>query len=127
MSEHFRSRTDMIDWLIANCPRKAIVRALEKGQVEFLGGFTKIPPSDLPGWIFKVTLLKSKRVQHVCILANDLKRKYGMRTVKHVPWGSWAGDFCGLIVPGRIHNGDKPLQYKELWNAEKSRRPSEDN
>jgi hypothetical protein len=121
MPEHFRSRTDMIEWLIANCPRPAIVRALEMGKVEFLGGFNSIPPSNLPGWIFKT------KTKNVCILANDREHKYEIRIVKRIPWEDWAGDFCGLIIPGRIHNGDKPEEYKELWNVAKSNRPSEDH
>ena len=125
MPEHFQTRNDMIKWLIANCPRPAIVRALEANRVEFLGGFKLIPPSNLPGWIFKITTLGGK-IKNVVILANDLKLKYEIRIVKRVPWENWAGDFCGLIIPGRIHNGDKPLQYKELWNDAKSNRPTED-
>ena len=120
MPEHFRSKNDMLEWLIANCPRPAIVRTLKADKVEFLGGFKSIPPSNLPGWIFKV------KEKNVVILANDAKQKYEIRIAKHVPWKSWAGDFCGLIIPGRIHNGDNPEKYKELWNAAKSNRPTED-
>ena len=122
MPEHFRSRTDMIEWLIENCPRPAIVRALQYNKVEFLGGFKPIPPSDLPGWIFKV---KNK---NVCILANDVKRKYEIRIVKRVPWENWTGDFYGILLTGHdLNSGDKPIQYKELKDAAKSNRSSEDN
>lgn len=121
MPEHFRSRTDMIEWLIENCPRPAIVRALQYNKVEFLGGFNPIPPSDLPGWIFKV---KNK---NVCILANDTKRKYEIRIIKHVPWGNWCGMFHGLIIAESLSSGDNPEFYKELKDAAKSNRSSEDN
>lgn len=124
MPEHFQSRTDMINWLITNCPRPSIVRALKANRVEFLGGFTKIPPSNLPGWIFKVRL--SSGCKYVCILCNDLEHKYEIRLVRCVPWESWSGAkrflyrFETLLV-----GGDKPSVYYKLWelkNAEKSAR-----
>ena len=122
MPKHFRSRTDMIEWLIANCPRPAVVRALQANRVEFLGGFTKIPPSNLPGWIFKV---QSAKITNVCILANDLKHRYEIRIVKHVPWENWHGMFHGILMKDSLHSGDDPLQYKELYNAAKSNRSPE--
>lgn len=116
MPEHFRTRLDMVEWLIANCPRPSIVRALKANRVEFLGGFTKIPPSNLPGWIFKV-VLESGKVKNVCILCNDLKHKYEIRLVKHVPWDQWNGVFYQLIRENSINTGDDPLQYRRLYNA----------
>ena len=121
MAEHFRSRTDMIEWLIENCPRPAIVQALETNKVEFLGGFHPIPPSDLPGWIFKV------RNKNVCILANDAKQKYEIRIVKHVPWQNWQGMFVNILLTSSLNSGDKPFEYKELYDAAKSNRPIEDS
>ena len=123
MVEHFRSRTDMILWLIKNCPRPAIVRALEFGNVEFLGGFSPIPPSDLPGWIFKV---RTGHVKNVCILANDAKQKYEIRIVKRVPWGNWCGVFHGVLMTTGLNVGDNPIQYKELKDATTSERSSKD-
>lgn len=117
MPKHFRSRTDMIEWLIDNCPRSGIVRALQANKVEFLGGFNPIPPSNLPGWIFKVTLFRSRAEKIICILANDLKHKYEIRIVKCVPWENWTGYFNGHIISGSLSNGDKPLIYKELYDA----------
>ena len=113
MAKHFMSRTDMIEWLIDNCPRKSICRALQANEVEFLGGFTKIPPSNLPGWIFKVG------TKNVCILANDLKHKYEIRIVKHVPWENWGGMFMGqiIVINDTLVYGDNPKKYKELKNA----------
>ena len=121
MIEHFRSRLDMIEWLIANCPRPAIVRALEANKVEFLGGFNPIPPSNLPGWIFKIKLLSGK-TKNVCILANDLEHKYEIRMVKQIPWKNWCGVFHGILLITGLNTGDNPLQYKELRDAAKSNR-----
>jgi hypothetical protein len=125
MSKHFRTRTDIVEWLIDNCPRPAIVRALESDSMEFLGGFVKIPPSNLPGWIFKVKLVLSDQIKYVCILANEIKHKYEIRIVKHVPWEYWQGVLAGIFMPHRLNSGDNSNLYKSLWelkNAEKSRR-----
>lgn len=123
MSEHFQTRNDMIKWLTAQCPRPAIVRALDAGQVEFLGGFKPLL-SGMPGWVFRVTLAPGN-IKNVCILCNDLKHKYEIRIVKHVPWDKWNGTFYELIRENSINTGDRPTVYKQLWrlkNAEKSRR-----
>ncbi len=117
MPEHFTSRTDMIEWLIDNCPRPAVVRALQANSVEFLGGFTKIPPSNLPGWVFEVRLLIARRIIIVCILANDKKHKYEIRIVKCVPWKNWDGVFHGVLMKDSLNSGDKPFTYKGLYDA----------
>lgn len=115
----------MIEWLIANCPRPSIVRALEANKVEFLGGFNLIPPSNLPGWIFRVITLAATE-RDVCILANDKEHKYEIRIVKGVPWKHWQGMFGGILLVNRLNSGDHPLRYKEYWNAAKSSRPTKD-
>lgn len=117
MPKHFTSRTDMIEWLIDNYPRPAVVRALQANSVEFLGGFTKIPPSNLPGWIFKITLLIAKRTVNVCILANDLKHKYEIRNVKNIPWDQWCGVFHAILMINSLDSGDKPEEYRRLYDA----------
>lgn len=127
MPEHFRTRLDLIEWLIANCPRPSIVRALQANRVEFLGGFTKIPPSNLPGWIFKIEKLSGKVIR-VCILADDIKHKYRIRIVKRIPWENWDGIFHGVLVIDNLNSGDKPFTYKELYDAARqtSNRSSKD-
>lgn len=121
MPKHFISRTDMIEWLIDNCPRQAICRALQANRVEFLGGFTKIPPSNLPGWIFKITLFRSRAEKIICILANDLKYKYEIRMVKYIPWENWHGMFHGILMKDSLHAGDDPVKYKEKYDATKNK------
>ena len=108
---HFQSKNCIIDWLIDNCPRPAIVRALEQGRVEFLGGFNPIPPPTLPGWILKVTSLYNKQ-WNVAILADDVGHRYEIRIIKFIPWECWMGE---LKEP--LFCGDNPELYKELKNA----------
>lgn len=110
---HFQSRDQIIDWLIDNCPRPAIVRALDYGQVEFLGGFKLIPPSALPGWILKVTSLYNKK-WNVAVLANDKEHRYEIRIIKSIPWKNWVGIFYASIFRVKLFSGDNPKLYKEL-------------
>ncbi len=104
----------MIDWLIENCPRKAIVRALECGKIEFLGGFRPIPPSDLPGWILMITSVYDK-TWNVAVLANSVLHRYEIRIIQNIPWGNWVGtdDFYNDRFRIPLFSGDHPGKYKE--------------
>lgn len=112
---HLQSKENIIDWLIDNCPRPAIVRALDHGKIEFLGGFNPISPSTLPGWIIKVTSLHDKQ-WNVAILANDTKHCYEIRIIKTIPWKNWVGtDFWSdNSFRIKLFSGDNPILYKEL-------------
>lgn len=113
---HFQSKENIIDWLIENCPRPAIVRALEQGKIEYLGGFDPIPPSTLPGWIIKVISIHDKQ-WNIAILANDIKHGYEIRIIKTIPWKNWIGtDYLANHKSFRIElfSGDNPILYKEL-------------
>jgi len=113
---HFRSKENVINWLIDNCPRPAIKRALVDGRIEFLGGFDPIPPSILPGWIVKATSIYGKKNWYVAILANDIKHYYEIRIIKSVPWKNWVGttfwDDNDFRVP--LFSGDNPKVYRRL-------------
>lgn len=112
---HFQSKDNIIDWLIENCPRPAIERALIDGRIEFLGGFDPIPPSILSGWILIVSSVYNKQ-WNVAILANDIKHIYEIRIIKSIPWENWVGknhcNNCGFY--NKLFSGDNPERYKEL-------------
>lgn len=114
---HFQSRLHIISWLEKTCPRKAIVRALSEGQVEFFGGFNPVPPTTDPGWIMRVTSVYDK-TWYVAVIA--YRDHYGIRILKDIFWGNWIG--IGLWGDGfKIHlfSGDHPEDYKklrEIWN-----------
>lgn len=112
---HFQSRLHIISWLAETCPRKAIVRALSEGQVEFFGGFKPIPPTTHPGWIMRVTSAHD-RTWYVAVIA--YRDHYGIRILRDVPWGNWVG--LRSDPPGtRLYSGDNPKKYlklKEMWN-----------
>lgn len=113
---HLRSRDDIIDWLIENCPRPAIVRALIDGKIEFLGGFKPVPPSILPGWILKVISVHDK-VWYVAVLANDTKHCYEIRLINYISWEHWVGTDAltnHKSFRDKLFSGDNPKKYKEL-------------
>lgn len=112
---HFQSKDNVIDWLIDNCPRRSIVRALEKGKIEYLGGFSQIPPSALPGWILKVTSIYGGK-WNVVVLVNDKDHRYEIRIIKTVPWKNWLGVafWDKNCFAHELLSGDHPKKYKEL-------------
>ncbi|MCK5613783.1 hypothetical protein KAR91_68595 [Candidatus Pacearchaeota archaeon] len=116
---HFQSRAHLILWLENNCARKAIVRALYEGQVEFFGGFDPIPPTTHPGWIMRVTSAHG-RIWYVAVICYD--RRYGIRILRDVPWGRWRGSTAKNRTV--LMNGDNPTEYwglRRIWNEQNTK------
>lgn len=107
---HFRTKTQLIEWLERHCKRNAIVRALDEGQIELLGGFANIPPLWRPGFILKVTSVYKK--EWIIAITDNLTH-WGIMLIKKIPWRYWVGDKKGL---SELFAGDNPLVYKELRN-----------
>lgn len=112
--QHFQSKTHIILWLENNCSRKAIVRALYEGVVEFYGGFNPVPPTKHPGWIMRVTSAHG-RTFYVAVICYD--HRYGIRILRDVPWNFWIGSTAKNRTA--LMNGDHPSEYWEfrrIWN-----------
>lgn len=120
---HFQSRLHIVSWLEKNCPRKAIVRALSEGSVEFYGGFSPVPPTTDPGWIMRVTSVYDK-TWYVAVISSQ--NHYGIRILRDVPWGYWYGTYKWPVCykndnkfRQQLYSGDHPEEYlklKEIWN-----------
>jgi hypothetical protein len=106
---HFQTRGHIVSWLMRHCPRKAIVRAMNDGKVELLGGFNSIPPRSYHGWILRITSVYN-RVWILAITPNKKGDDYAIRELKDVPWASWCGDANG----GGLYRGDKPWLYQSI-------------
>ncbi len=107
---HFQSKNHLLMWLENNCPRRAVVRALLEGTVEYLGGFSKIPPTTQPGWITRVRSIHGKE-WIVAVIA--YQNRYGIRILSEVPWRWWAGDHrYGVAAIGTLFGGDFPEEYQ---------------
>jgi len=110
----FDSRDGLVDWLEKNIARKAIVRAMDEGTVEVMGGFSTISPTTFPGWIVRVTSIH-KKIWNIAILAANGKLE--IRIINKLPWGMWAGEHS----ENTLYTGDYPKQYKEFRDAKKSK------
>lgn len=101
------NKNSLIEYLIANLPRKAIVRSLLQNGAECLGGFTAIPPSGRPGWIVRTTSRNHKMwIMAVTVLKE--KPGYGIRILSKVPWEFYCGGSNDL------YQGDSPSLYKTI-------------
>lgn len=115
---HIRTRNDLIEFLEINVPRKAIVRAMQEGQVEVYGAFEQIPPSPDPGWIVGVTS-KFNKTWYIVIQVNfHTLGLFKIWIIDYVPWKFWVGEFAN----NKLYRGDNPKQYKELRDVARSNR-----
>jgi len=121
---HFQSRLHIVSWLEKTCPRKAIVRALREGQVEFFGGFNPVPPTTDPGWIIRVTSVYGK-IWYIAIIA--YRDHYGIRILKDVFWGSWVGTFPQGTPRTQLFSGDNPEDYLKLRKIWKEKNGTKNN
>jgi hypothetical protein len=106
---HFQTKGHLVAWLERHCPRGSIVRAINEGAVELLGGFSLIPPSNRSGWIVRITS-RHKRVWLVAVSPNRDQNDYEIRLPKEVPWKHW----CGDMHTSKLYTGDKPWLYAAI-------------
>ena len=105
---HFQTRDDIIRWLIAHCPRKAIVRSLLQDRAELLGGFSIIPPSGRPGWIVRVESIFTSGKWIVAVIPCVGKPDYEIRILKQVPWKNYLDE----PMTNPVYLGDRPWLYR---------------
>ena len=103
-------KNSLIEYLIANLPRKAVVRSLLQNGAECLGGFSEIPPSDRAGWIVRTTSVHGK-TWIVAIITCGGKVRYGLRILTRVPWEFYCGGSNDL------YDGDRPYMYRAIKNS----------
>lgn len=109
-----RNRTDLVLYARDHVQSHSCERAIVEGRVECLGGFTRIPPKQGPGWMLKVTS-RHDRVWLIAVTADDIKHTYQVWQADEIPWKFWDG----LIYPifqlheptHGLRNGDKPEAY----------------
>ena len=108
---HFQTKNHLLMWLEKNCPRNSLLRIMEDGTVEHLGGFSKIPPTSHPGWVVK---LESRHGKIVLVAIIAYRDRYGIRILSEIPWRYWCGDRNGNR---NLINGDSPYLYG-AWKEE---------
>ncbi len=109
---HWTTVDQIVNWLRGTHLRRAVLRALEDGSVELLGGFSLIPPGNSPGLIVRVTSRHGIRY-NVAIQPFVPCGTYA-RCVPRVPWENWVGD--PKRSPPTIYDGDDPIRYAEKRN-----------
>ncbi len=106
-----RNRNDLFKVIAEKPPHKMgqILEALSTGRVELLGGFKRIPPSPLPGWIVIVTSRRGT-VWNVVITAHENPPRFTTWIVQRIPWEHWAGKLNRDPI---VYDGDHPIKYEE--------------
>jgi hypothetical protein len=112
------TRDDLVEYLVHHSPRPAISRAIAEGRpIEFLGGFSLIPPSKMPGWIVKVTS-RFGREFFIALRTHKLwKQELFVEIITKVPWKYWDGDKAKIP----LYQGDIPEEYRRLKNESATR------
>jgi hypothetical protein len=96
-----------VDFLLY-CGDKLAQRAVNEGSVELLGGFSKMPPSGSPGWLFRLRLPAGKEILRAIVQVMD-RPTYTIIAVDNIVWKYWIGD----KNTDPIMYGDHPLVYKQ--------------
>jgi hypothetical protein len=107
------TRDDLLSFIEDRVNRRGMVRALTNGDVEVLGGFSSIPPRNLPGWIVKADT--GLRAYHLAVTVEQGGVHRVWNLVGGVPWESWVGD-NEAFKNNRLTTGDHPDLYIERRN-----------
>jgi hypothetical protein len=102
-----RTKADLLRIALAIAPSRACARAIQGGEAEVLGGFSSIPPYDLPGWIVRVTS-RHGRTWILCMLADETQHRVVGREADEVPWENWVGHANRSWSP---YDGDRPHDW----------------
>jgi len=105
-----RNREGVINLILERHPSRSVLRAITEGTVEFLGGFSPVPPGSDPGWILRCNSPITYKHWNVAVVAKDGKANYVLRLVQKIPWQNWVGDTGNP----RLYRGDHPEKYMAL-------------
>lgn len=101
----FCHRSELIEYARRHVSRLTVQRAFLTGTVESLGGFSRIPPGDRPGWILRVTT-RFGREHLIAVIALPLN--FSVSEIDQVPWAYWDGK---LGRSPTVYEGDHPEVY----------------
>lgn len=118
---HFTERKHLIKWIMENCTRRSVVRAMDEGAVEHLGAFKDIGPSPVSlGWIVRVKSYTGKTWLLEIVPTNA--HRFGIYITEcHTPddsplWDHWVGDHHS----DPLYSGDYPIEYARLRNERRA-------
>lgn len=107
MLHRVRDRSELLLLAMDMAPSRACNRAMRAGHVEFLGGFTQLPPYSNAGWLCRVRS-KHGRIWLLAILVDEIKHTLESRLLEEIPWKYWAGDGHAERT---LYGGDNPITY----------------
>lgn len=122
--QHFTERKHLIRWLMQNCTRKSVVRAMDEGAVEHLGAFANLGPNKDFGWIVRVESNTGK-IWNVEVVVSVHSRRYGIfitDSAVDISWGNWLGRNRTVAEHNPLHDGDRPAEYTRLRDEYKEQK-----
>lgn len=112
----FLDTNHLLTWLAQQPLRRSVLRALENGKVEVIGGFKRILPGTSPGFIVKVESYPRSGCPGgrwiIAVICKSATEVYA-RVIPNIPWDQWDGK----IDRKTIYEGDNPHDYELLRNA----------
>lgn len=103
-------RQQLLNFLERNVTDRVLQNALNRGRVEFCGGFNPLIGS-LSGWAFVITSYWGS-VYNIGIVEDINTGKLRWFRLGKIPWGNWGGDRS----EDKLYKGDNPGKYQELKN-----------
>ena len=117
----FTNRDDVLSWIKSHTSRRGVVRAIEEGRVDYLGGFRFIRELNGSGWLCRVAS-EYGRVWVVACGTNGT-----LRYLKTIPWYHYVGSTTG----NTLYAGDTPevnihLRRISYLEHKRKQRPAQD-
>lgn len=103
-------RQQLINFLEQNVTDRVLQKAMNWGQIEFLGGFNPLFGS-LLGWCVSITSYRGTTYNIGIIEDVNIGKLRWFRLTK-IPWENWDGDRS----EDKLYQGDKPEKYRRLKN-----------
>lgn len=98
----------LINFLEQNVTDRVLQNALNRGRVEFCGGFNPLVGS-FPGWVVSVTSYRGT-IYNFGIIENTNTGKLRWFRLAKIPWKNWDGDRS----EDKLYQGDFPEKYRRL-------------
>ncbi len=114
-----RRRQQLLSWLAENAPTAYMRRAVEEGNVEFLGWFKQILGSVYPGWIVQATCPITNKVWKIIVRRSMVCQDYCVWILfKDIPWRYWNPTDSA----NPFFYGDNPETYRQNRENAKTQR-----
>lgn len=112
------TREDLISFVVSGVShRRTLLRAITQGELEVLGGFKRVPPRGLPGWILLATSpITGQRYCLGVVTGKDGTHSVWNSAEDVIDWCSWVGD-SETCSNNELMRGDNPTRYGELKHA----------